>query len=264
MDLIRVFEDTQRQVRENPQLAAATLRMQAGSRLYLEGYRAIAPREKRRDMQVQVVADTTFRCAQDYVGFGKVAVLNFANAYTPGGSVKHGVMAQEECLCRSSNLYEGLTVPYMLRHYYKWNEKNTGAMGSDRIIYHPGVTVFKDDGPYLCNLEVPFKVDVITCAAPYYDVQKKKPVALDKLEDVFYYRIRNILEVAAGNDVDILVLGAFGCGAFNNPPALVARVMRRLLVTEGHARRFERVIFAIKPGSSSENLWAFREEFGIR
>jgi len=263
MDLIRAFEDTQRQVRETPELAAATLCMQADTRLYLEGYRAIAPQEKRRDTVVSVVADTTFRCAQGFAGCGKVAVLNFANAYTPGGSVKHGVMAQEECLCRSSNLYEGLTIPYMLRHYYKWNEKNTGAMGSDRIIYHPRVTVFKDDGPLLENLEAPFEVDVITCAAPYYDVQKKKPVTLDKLEDVFYHRIRNILEVAAGNDVDVLILGAFGCGAFHNPPKLVARVMRRLLVTEGHARRFLKVVFAIKAGASSENLWAFREEFGV-
>ncbi|MBR2255757.1 MAG: DUF2263 domain-containing protein [Blautia sp.] len=39
-----------------------------------------------------------------------VLALNFANAYTPGGSVSEGVMAQEECLCRSSNLYAALTV----------------------------------------------------------------------------------------------------------------------------------------------------------
>lgn len=261
MDLVGVFVDTQRQVRENPDLAEKTLRMQAGARLYLDGYRAVAAERKCDTACIEVKADTAFHCAQAYVREGRVAVLSFANAYSPGGSVKEGVKAQEECLCRSSNLYERLTLPYMLRHYYKWNEKNTGDMGSDRIIYLPGVTVFKDDGPDYRNLPEPFAVDVITCAAPYYDDKKKRPVAMDKLEDVFYHRVRNILETAAGNDADVLILGAFGCGVFNNPPKLVARVMRRLLVTEGHAKRFKRVIFAIKPDDGNRNLQVFRDEF---
>ena len=91
-----------------------------------------------------------------------------------------------------------------------------------------------------------FQVDVISCAAPYYDTQKKKPVSREKLEEVFTDRIRNILEVAIANDVDNLVLGAFGCGAFNNPPQLVAEVFHKLLVGSGYAAYFEKVVFAIK------------------
>lgn len=42
-------------------------------------------------------------------------------------------------------------------------------------------------------------------------------------------RARKILTVAAANGVDSLVLGAFGCGAFQNPPEVVARAYQEIL-----------------------------------
>ncbi len=74
--------------------------------------------------------------------------------------------------------------------------------------------------------------------------------------------IRNILEVAASNDADILILGAFGCGTFNNPPELVAEVFRRLLEDKGYGRFFKKIIFAIKKNNEQNtNLLAFRNVF---
>ena len=107
-----------------------------------------------------------------------------------------------------------------------------------------------------------FQVDVISCAAPYYDNRKKKPVSREKLEEVFMNRIQNILEVAIANVVDFLVLGAFGCGAFNNPPQLVAEVFRKLLIDRQYAAYFEKVVFAIKKtGDVCPNYEAFQTVF---
>ena len=270
--MIDVFEDTKRKCREYPDLREATLKMQAQTLLYLKDYDAVDPQEKSQEPDIEICEDTTFHCAQRLMTeseqlYGQIfgtAVLNFANAYHPGGGVTNGVMAQEECLCRSSNLYSALTLPYLLRNYYKWNSKNTGDMGTDAVIWSPGVTVFKTDDAVPSEMEREdwFRVDVLTCAAPYFDKNKKHPVSQEKLRDVFYHRIRNILEVAAANDTDILVLGAFGCGAFNNPPELVAGVCKELLIDMGYYRFFRKIAFAIKRNDrENTNLEAFRTVF---
>ncbi len=254
--LQQCFLDTQRMIREDAGLRRSTERMQAGTLLFLPGYCAVCPAVKSAVPVISVTEDTTFHCAQSFLqGNDRVAVLNFANAYSPGGGVKNGAMAQEECLCRSSNLYLSLTVPYIIRNYYNWNSSNTGDMGTDTVIYSPGVTVFKTDDDLPQLLGSPFRTDVLTCAAPYYDPLRKKPVSPEKLTDVFRSRIANILEVAAAMDVDVLVLGAFGCGAFNNPPELVAEAFRHCLVDQGRGRFFRKVVFAIKKRGTNYDVF---------
>lgn len=259
--LIQAFTDTMRCVREDAMLADATLRMQASTRLYLPGFDAILHPVQREAAPVEVMEDTTFHCARGLTdGSRRVAVLNFANAFNPGGGVQLGAMAQEECLCRSSNLYLSLTLPYLLRNYYRQNARSAGNAGTDAVIYSPGVTVFKSDDDIPVPLETPFAVDVLTCAAPYVDPEKRKPLGGEKLEALLGRRIKNILEVAVANGVDALVLGAFGCGAFNNPPLLVANCFRQLLLEEGYANCFQRVIFAIKKARGANiNFEAFKQ-----
>ena len=255
VSLIQCFKDTQQRIKEDAFLMDATLRMQAETILYFPGFAAIAPPHKSANCPLAVVEDTTFHCAGELVREGRVAVLNFANAYSPGGGVTRGAMAQEECLCRSSNLYSALTLPYLIRNYYKHNEKTTGELGTDAVIYSPGVTVFKSDDALPVPLAKPFQADVLTCAAPYVNPNRKKPIPLEKLEDTFNHRIRNILEVAAANGADNLVLGAFGCGAFNNPSDLVAGCFRYYLVDKGYRDYFKRVFFAIKGGGQNHEVF---------
>ena len=137
-------------------------------------------------------------------------------------------------------------------------------MGTDAVIRSPGVTVFKTDDAIPVEMERKdwFQVDVLTCAALYFDKNKKHPVTREKLWDVFYHRIRNTLEVAIANDTDILVLGPFGCGAFNNPPDLVADVCRELIIDKGYYRFFRKIAFAIKRNDrENTNLAAFKKAF---
>lgn len=76
------------------------------------------------------------------------------------------------------------------------------------------------------------------------------------------HRIRNIFEVAIANGVDNLVLGAFGCGAFNNPPEMAAGVFKRLLIDNRYASYFEKVAFAIKKTRDvCPNYEAFKSVF---
>jgi len=262
--LKEIFQDTLAFSTENEFLRKKTEEMCYRTRLFYSQFEDLQPENKSEVPNIEIIEDTTFHCASQYVSENKVAVLNFANAFHPGGGVVNGAMAQEECLCRSGNLYNALTVPYINKNYYLWNNKYCGNLGTDAVIYSPGVTVFKTDDTYpvLMDMDQWFEVDVLTCAAPYYDLNVRHPLPLDKLEKVFYKRNKNILEIASYNRADVLVLGAFGCGAFNNPPDLVAGTFRKLLIDEKYALRFKKVLFAIKKNNASNtNLTAFKEVF---
>lgn len=56
-------------------------------------------------------------------------------------------------------------------------------------------------------------------------------------------RAHHLLAIAAANGADIVILGAFGCGAFQNPPPIVAEAYKDVLpVFEG---AFREIVFAI-------------------
>ena len=261
---IAVFEDTV-SVCEKSSRLIESIKTSRNTQIFIGEKECLsdASKTKRFEKEAEIIISKkrTFEAAQDYAKLGeKVAVLNFASSTNPGGGVVNGAGAQEECLCRSSNLYCGLTIPYLLRNYYKANSRTTGDMGTDAVIWSPDVTVFKSDDEVPIMLDTPFEVDVLTCAAPYYDSGKKHPVPMEQLADIFYHRILNILNVAAANDVDSIVLGAFGCGAFNNPPDLVAEAFYRVLVEKQYRDYFRNIVFAIKKNDrDNSNLRAFKD-----
>lgn len=138
------------------------------------------------------------------------AALNFADGYEPGGLVLYGAKTQEEALCRSSNLYESLTLPECKEKYYRYNKNNrefSGGKSSDRIIYTRNVAFFRDSElNWLNENEVKF-CDIITCPAPVIGTAS---------DDEIKQRMKNIIRVADANRINTLILGCWGCGAFGN------------------------------------------------
>ena len=59
------------------------------------------------------------------------------------------------------------------------------------------------------------------------------------------YKIRVILNLAAIHEHDCIVLSAFGCGAYRNPPNEVANIFFEKLRENEYNGRFSKVIFAI-------------------
>lgn len=118
--LIDCFNDTMHRIQTDPFLRAETMKSKADTVVYPvfwdNNQAAYFAKWLYFDScDVEVVADTTFSAARKYLRNGnekkRVAVLNFANPHYAGGGVEHGAMAQEECLCRSSNLYPCLFAP---------------------------------------------------------------------------------------------------------------------------------------------------------
>lgn len=251
-ELIHVFESTQEMINSDAALLRATQRSREESRTYGAGFQAQTRAVKSCARNVSVTAGTSFDTARALAS-GRTAVLNFANPYDPGGGVRGGVVAQEECLCRCSNLYNVLTAPALAESYYRAHRQEGGYLFSDRVIYSPDIRILRSDGYEL--LDRPFAVDVITCAAPY-NVGRNE---VTLLKAAYASRIRNILEVAIDRGADTVVLGAFGCGVFRNPPERMAAAFGEILLQEAYFRFFERVIFAIPDlGRSAQTLAIFR------
>ena len=187
----------------------------------------------------------SFEAAKAYKG-KKTAVLNFANNHAIGGA-PFSAGAQEESLCRCSTLLpclEAMREPFYDRHISQYMARQIGPMGNDDLIYTPNVVVFKSDErtdpvyPKMMEQNEWYKVDVITCAAPELKNMRSRP---SNYEEIITSRIKKILDVAAKEQVEVLVLGAWGCGAFKNPSDVVARVFRTLLKNYN----FETVEFAL-------------------
>lgn len=125
------------------------------------------------------------------------------------------------------------------------------------------MTVFKTDDiiPKLMVTADWFNVDVITCAAPY--LVERKYTNKTALKQLFKSRIKNIFESAIDNSVRVIILGAFGCGAFKNPPDVVASAFNDVINKNGYINRFEKIVFAIKRTNESPcpNLMAFEYVF---
>lgn len=261
-ELLVCFQDTLEQL-NNESLKQRTTRAAKSNRVYKEGFVSKA-KHGNTNASIDVCAGTTFDVAKRYYSLGKVAVLNFANPENPGGGVQLGAMAQEECLCRSSNLYGCISNPNVFDEYYGYHRGIRSHFYTDRLIYTKNVTVFKDDSlvPQMLPENEWFEVDVITCAAPY--LAKRKHTNGVALFELFKSRIKNIFEAARDNNVDYLILGAFGCGAFKNPPLIVAEAFRRTIEEQNYFKDFKQIIFAIKPTSEyCPNLSTFLSKFDI-
>jgi uncharacterized protein (TIGR02452 family) len=208
----------------------------------------------------KVTDETTLEAAKRICGENPNAdpfVLNFASAKNPGGGFLGGAQAQEESLARSSALYPCLTKhPEM----YQYNRGRRTAFYSDHMIYSPGVPVFRNDDGSL--VQTPYLVTFMTSAAVNAGVvQERKPGKLGLIAAVNKERARKFLWIANKRRHQILILGAWGCGVFQNDPVSMANVFRELLTGE-FANCFERVIFAIYDRTQTKKVYnAFAETF---
>ena len=198
---------------------------------------------------ISVINTDSVSAVVEYSKLGKTCVLNMASYKRPGGGVYNGARAQEECLFRCSNLIH--VVPTSLY-----------PLEVNEALYTKEAIFFKDkDYEYM----EPVVCDVITIAA----INLNENAKYDPVQNITEYRkitkdkIRLMVSLAAQNGVKNLVLGAWGCGVFNNDPTTMSQYFSEVLVGEGYSVDFDNIVFAIinDHNSVGNNFDIFNNKF---
>ena len=187
---------------------------------------------------VKVVKETTIEALirNRYKVFG---VFNFASAKKPGGGFLNGAVAQEESIARVSTLYS------LIKECKEFYVPSSAPYYTDRIIYSTPVYIIKDD---FGSLIEPIKCEVITCAASNYSFFD----SIDYVQHtkIFTNRVTKVIESAIKNNQRNLILGAWGCGVFQNPPDINASIFRKVIAK--YSNNFDEIIFAIPDDKNFE------------
>ncbi len=259
---VAIFDDTMTLCGSDDDLKQSISKSTANQLLILEDDTLPKLKASYKDNADIIISEKrTFEAAEAYALAGKkVCVLNFASATNPGGGVLNGAGAQEECLCRCSTLYFGLTKRELYTGFYLPHRRAQNNLHNNDIIYTPDVTVFKTDTiePKLMDKKDWYNVNVITCAAPNLRFIPQGRISNEEIYTIQLERFSRILSVAAAQGNEVVILGAFGCGAFMNPLHTVAEAAKNSV--REFLKYFETIEFAIYCREDEKlNYIAFRD-----
>jgi uncharacterized protein (TIGR02452 family) len=196
----------------------------------------------------EVTNETTLDAVRRLAGEGEenVMCLNFASAKNPGGGFLGGALAQEECIARASGLYPCLL---QANEYYEYHRKLNTCLYSDHMIYSPQVPILKTEFGNPLN-EVVCTTIITSPAVNAGVVRRNEESNTDKIVPVMRKRIEKLLALCLHHQHTTLVLGAWGCGVFQNNPEEIAELFREAL-TGNFANQFKRVVFAVRTDKES-------------
>ena len=214
MSLIQIYQDTLDYAKELTQSVTTKHTFDEISGPYLDD----------KSCNIEVINSDSVSALVEYNKSGKTAVLNMASYKRPGGGVINGARAQEECLFRCSNLGQVIS-------------KNFYPLQDNELLWTNDSVFFKDvNYGYMKDTTV----DVITIAAINLNQQSTNDyIGLTK------NKIRLMLSMAIKNDIDNIILGAWGCGVFGNDPNKMSTMFKEVITDEGYSSFFKNIIFAI-------------------
>lgn len=160
-------------------------------------------------------------------------------------------------MARASGLYPCIS---QVKEFYEYHNTFNSPIYSDYMIFSPLVPFFNDDN--FDYLDKPIKASIITSptinksaiineifdfSSKIMSKENKDILFFYRLNGIMTNRIEKIFKVAIENEVDSLVLGAFGCGVFgNNPKDIVNSFNEYLKKYKGY---FEKIVFAVYDSS---------------
>lgn len=216
----------------------------AGTRLYGPEPVPVAVLDRDRTPAIEVTGESSLEAASRMTRErpGRIAVLNYASARNPGGGYLNGARGAG-----------GGPVPGLraVRHAAAGARfLRPPPRRAQRVLHRPGHPLTRRSGlPRRPGrlLDTPYTVGFLTSPAPNAGViRARTPQEAHRVPAALAARAERVLEVAAVCGYRRLVLGAWGCGVFQNDPAVVAGAFHALLTGEGRfAGHFEQVVLGI-------------------
>lgn len=142
-------------------------------------------------------------------------------------------------------------------------------------IYSPNVIVFRgSEAKGYPFLEKPVEISILSsCAIRRPELKKSYGKEIDmamKDKDLTTNKMRMMIRVAILKKHTCLVLSAYGCGAFKNPPNVIARLFKEIMDEKEFKGQFEYIAFSIiddhnsgKSHNGEGNVTPFCKAFGV-
>lgn len=247
----------------------STKAMLKGTKFYTERLDASPVPCRESPTVIEVMNMDSIKCGRKLLDDGmNPVVLNMANRHFPGGGVLNGSRAQEESLFRSTNLF--LSMYRFNKTYASLCKLETATQQYPMPqefggIYVPNATVFRDGiGNGFALLPHPYALSFVSVAAISNPTLTEEGLLT---EDAIYLtkeKMRTILRIGLLNGHDSIVLGAFGCGAFHNPPRHIARLFHEVFEENEFKDKYRKIAFAIlddRNAPAGGNFRPFEKEF---
>lgn len=165
---------------------------------------------------------------------GKTAIVDPTAFTRPGGGYEDGAFGPEQVLCSASNLYPVLCG--LKSAYHDGNRGyQRGQLFTDRALYLPGVA-FAHEGDIR-------KADVIAIPEPNRARALENHRSERECNLALAERIETVLRIAAVNECETLVCGAFGCGRGGFEAQQVIGLFRDWI--DAHPGAIGRIVFAV-------------------
>ncbi len=180
----------------------------------------------------------------------EVLVLNMASKWKPGGGVCMGSTAQEEVIFRRTNAF--MTHPKM---WYPLKDSEN--------IYSPEVHIVRDS-----SCDFLSKKDRVTVSMLAVHAIQHPQVCHGSIQkysrsddyELMTKKIESIFKIGILQKKKILVLGALGCGAYENPVDEVLLIFEKAL--QKYGKYFDKIGFAVLANNTTgmENYQKFKKK----
>ncbi len=197
------------------------------------------------ETETLVTTDFAPEALKDAVG--KTVVVDPGSFLRPGGNYEDGAFGPEQILCSQSDLYPILRG--LRQTYYNGNRGyQRGQLFTDRALYLSDIVFMQDE-----NIR---KADVVVLAEPNLTHALENYRSERECDQCLEGRIDSFLRIAAANECQTLICGAFGGGRQGFETSQIVGVFEKWI--EDHPGSLGRIIFSV-PRACAD---LFRAAFG--